>query len=272
MSIIADCHMHTSFSGDSEAPMEDMIERSIALGLKEITITEHMDYDFIYTEDEEDGFFEVDTDAYRAKYLECHEKYADRIRVNFGIELGMQMHINEKNSAYAKSFPFDFIIGSSHLCNKKDPYLPSFWEGRDEKEGWHEYFESIKDIVSSYDDFDTYGHLDYVLRYGPTRNKNFNLDEFRDDIDKILKTLIEKGKGIEANTSGYHYKMGGPHPCAGILKRYRELGGEILTIGSDAHKPEAVAAGFEDVRNLLLECGFERYCIFHERKPEFHRL
>ncbi len=269
MSIIADCHLHTSFSGDSEAPMESMVESAISLGLKEITFTEHMDLDFIYEDGEPEGFFEVDTDSYMKKLMECREKYSDNIRINFGIELGMQTHINEKNLAYAKKYPFDFIIASSHLAEGMDPYLKNYWDGRNKTEAWHAYFAYIYDVVSSYNDFDSYGHLDYVLRYGPGGKEGFVFDEYKEDIDLILKQIISMGKGIETNTSGYYYKMGGPHPCREILSRYKELGGEILTIGSDAHKPDNMAQYFNEAEELLKECGFTHYCIFHARKPEF---
>ena len=269
MAIISDCHLHTSFSGDSEAPMDNMIQKAISLGLKEITFTEHMDFDFIYEDGEPEGFFEVDTDSYMKTLLEYRDKYSDRIKINFGIELGMQTHINEKNKAYAKKYPFDFIIASSHLAEGMDPYLKNYWEGRSKTDAWHGYFNYIYDVVSSYDEFDTYGHLDYVLRYGPGGKDGFVFDDYREDIDRILMQIISMGKGIETNTSGYYYKMGGPHPCREILKRYRELGGEILTIGSDAHKPENMAQYFKEAEELLKNCGFKGYHIFHERKPEF---
>ena len=272
MSIIADCHLHTSFSGDSEAPMESMVEKAVSLGLKEITFTEHMDLDFIYEDGEPEGFFEVDTDAYMKKLTECREKYSDAIRINFGIELGMQTHINEKNLAYAEKYPFDFIIASSHLAEGMDPYLKNYWEGRSKTDAWHAYFKYIYEVVSNYDDFDSYGHLDYVLRYGPGGKDGFIFDEYKEDIDRILKQIISMGKGIETNTSGYYYKMGGPHPCREILKRYKELGGEILTIGSDAHKPEHVAGCFDQIRSILLSLGFDSFYTFNARRPIAHKL
>ncbi len=273
MPIIADCHLHSSYSEDSKTPMEDMILRALELGLKEMCFTEHMDIDFIRTEDEPEGYFEVDTDAYQKGLYSLREKYRDKIRINFGIELGMQTHISQRNADYVRSYPFDFVIASSHLCNRMDPYLKEqFFRGREEKDCYHEYFRYMAECIKGFDDFDIYGHLDYVLRYGPTRNTNFRYEEYQEDIDRVLKLLIEKGKGIEANTSGYPYGMGEPHPCRTILSRYKELGGEILTIGSDAHAPERIAGDFDQVRELLLDTGFTHYCIFHERRPTFHAL
>ncbi len=273
MAVIADTHLHSSFSGDSETPMKDMIERAIALGLKEMCFTEHMDFDFVYKEDEPEGMFEVNTDAYLYDLLRYRSEYRDRIKILFGIELGMQTTCQRKNLMYTKQYEFDFIIASSHLCNGKDPYFADeYFGGRDEKDGWREYFDYIYECIKGFEYFDVYGHLDYILRYGPTGNKNFDLKEFSEPIDLILKTLIEKGKGIEANTSGYKYGCGGPHPSFEILKRYRELGGEIITIGSDAHDTAHIADHFEDTAGLLKEAGFEYYCVFENRLPEYHRL
>ncbi|MBR1470585.1 MAG: histidinol-phosphatase HisJ family protein [Lachnospiraceae bacterium] len=273
MSVLADCHLHSSFSGDSEAPMEEMIQKAISLGMREMCFTEHMDFDFIYTPEEPEGFYEVNTDAYLYDLLKYREKYREQIKILFGIELGMQTTVTRKNLLYVKNYDFDFVIASSHLCNGKDPYLKeTFFEGRPEAEAYHEYFQYIYECIRSFQNFDVYGHLDYVLRYGPTKNENFRFEEYRTDIDRILKLLIENGKGIEANTSGYAYGMGGPHPCRDILARYKELGGEILTIGSDAHRPGMIGSHFEDTAEMLKEIGFEYYCVFENRMPEYHKL
>ena len=123
--------------------------------------------------------------------------------------------------------------------------------------------------MQTLDCFDSYGHLDYVVRYGPARNLNYSYEAYQDLIDPILKTLIEKGKGLECNTGGLRYGLGHPNPCEDILRRYRQLGGEILTIGSDAHSPEQVGYGFQTASRLLAACGFRYYTVFHRRKPEF---
>lgn len=273
MAIIADSHVHSAFSGDSDAKMEDMVLKAIDMGLKYITFTEHQDFDFVYTENETAGMFEVNTDQYLYDLLILREKYAKKITVNFGIELGMQTDIARKNAIYAKSHDFDFIIASSHLCNGKDPYLQEqFFGGRDEKEAYHEYFAYILECIKTCRAFDVYGHLDYVFRYGPTKIANYNFDEYKDDIDAILKMLIQNEKGIEVNTSGYDYGMNNPHPNKDILLRYKELGGEIITIGSDAHKVEDVGRHFKKAEELLKECGFTYYSVFDGRMPEFFNI
>ena len=98
------------------------------------------------------------------------------------------------------------------------------------------------------------------------------LSRYSDVIDEILRLLIEKGKGIEINTGGFKYGLGHPNPCEEILARYRELGGEIITIGADAHKPEHVAFDFAKVPSILKDSGFDYFTVFRERKPEFVKI
>ncbi len=117
-----------------------------------------------------------------------------------------------------------------------------------------------------------YGHLDYVVRYGPTKNEKYTYAKHADIFDQILTHLIENGKGIELNTNGLRTGLGQPNPCADIIRRYRELGGEIITIGSDAHTPVDIASHFDEACDLLKACGFRYYCIFQSRMPEYLKL
>lgn len=272
MPITADFHLHSSFSGDSDTPMEDMILRGIELGLTEMCFTEHNDFDYPMTERETPGFFEVNPDAYLYDFLKLREKYEGRIHLLFGVELGLQPHLSRRNAAFAKAHDYDFVIGSSHLCNGKDPYYPSFYEGRAQEDAYREYFESILENLKSYSDFDVYGHLDYVVRYGPKKDEGYSYEMYREIFDKILTRLIDMEKGLEVNTSGLAKGLREPNPCAGILKRYRELGGEIVTVGSDAHAPGQIAHAFDRAAEILKECGFRYYATFEKRSPSFHKL
>ena len=270
----ADYHLHTHHSGDSEAPMEQSILSAIDRGLKCMCITEHMDYGYPVFENVPEGLFEVDTDIYYAEYKELSEKYKNKITVRFGIELGLQPQITAKNTEYIKKYPFDFVIGSNHLCHKNDPYYPAFYEGRSLKEAYTEFFESTLENIQLFDDFDVLGHLDYMVRYAPGKEGAYDYREYAEIIDEILKTLIKKNKGLDVNTKALYSEppFNNPNPCRGILSRYRELGGEIITFGSDAHKPEHVAGGFEKAIDIVKECGFDSYCTFCGRKVEFHSL
>ena len=272
MPVLADFHLHSSFSGDSDAPMEEMVRRGISLGLSQMCFTEHMDLDHPVSEELSAGFFEVDTAAYRETLLSLREKYADRIRLLFGIELGMQPHMAARNTAFAASWDFDFIIASTHFVGGIDPYSPSYFDGKTDEEAYRAYFEEELKGLQGFSDFDVYGHIDYVIRYGRTKDKNYCYDKYADLFDRMLDLLLEKGKGIELNTGGLRKGLREPHPCVEFLKRYRKMGGEIITVGSDAHFPRDIAADFGRAADFLRQCGFSRYCTFEKRTPSYHEI
>lgn len=272
MPITADFHLHSSHSGDSDTPMESMILRGIELGLTHMCFTEHNDFDYPVISGESENIFLLNTDSYLYDLITYKRKYEDQIKLLFGVELGLQPHLMRENAIYAKSYDFDFIIGSSHVCHRKDPYYPSFFEGRSEEDAYREYFTSIIENIKKFSNYDVYGHLDYVTRYGPNKDTNYSYQKYQDLFDQILKLLIEKGKGIEINTGGTYKGMRELHPCTDVIKRYHELGGEIITVGSDAHDPSHIAAAFTRAADILKECGFRYYTIFEKRTPEFRRL
>lgn len=263
-----DVHMHSQFSGDSEAPQEDMIAAALEKGLAGICFTDHLDIDY---PDEPEAFL-LDLPNYRSSVAALQEKYEEKLSVRFGVELGLQPHLAALHADILAQYPFDFVIGSSHVVHGLDPYYPPFWENKTEHDGFREYFTSILENIEAFDGFDVYGHLDYVVRYGPNTNEHYDWKDYADVIDEILKTLVARGKGIEINTGGFKYGLGHPNPTEGILRRYRELGGEIITIGADAHKPEHVAFDFVKVPDILKDAGFRYFTVFRRRKPEFFKL
>ena len=268
--ILWDCHMHSSFSADSNTSMEDMIRESIRCGLSGICFTEHLDPDYPPTPDNET--FELDLDGYRNTLFSLKEKYQSDLEVRFGIELGVQPHLSDFFKELLESVPFDFVIGSSHVVHGYDPYYGEFFRGRRESECYQEYFESILENLTSFSDMDVYGHIDYVVRYGPNQNREYSYDRYKDILDEILRTIIAKGRGIELNTGGFHYGLGEPNPCRAIIRRYHQLGGEIITIGADAHNPDKIAYAFDKAADILADCGFTYYTVFKDRKPEFIKL
>lgn len=266
-----DTHMHSSFSGDSSSTPESMAQAAITKGLSGICFTDHMDYD--YPDNPQDPIlFEFDPAAYDSAMHKLQHKYAGKLPILYGIELGLQPHLAKKHTQLLQAYPFDFVIGSSHVVHGKDPYYASYYEGRSEEDAYQEYFTSILENIDAFQDFDVYGHIDYVVRYGPNKNTYYSYQKYAQVLDAILKKLIGLGKGIEVNTSGFKYGLSHPNPCEDILKRYRELGGEILTLGADAHQPEHVAYGFDRLAGLLDACGFSYYTVFKNRKAEFVSL
>ena len=270
----ADFHMHTHHSGDCDTPMEMVIEQAIKKNLPAICITEHMDLDYIVCETDPPGKFEVNTDEYQRELLELKQKYKGKLDIYFGIELGLQPQIVDKNNDYLSKYTFDFVIGSNHLVHGQDPYYLSFYEGRTEREAFMEFFESTLENIQLFDNFDVLGHLDYLVRYAPNLNHNYSYKDYSDIIDEILKTLISKGKGLDVNTKALYSEpsLGDLNPAKDILERYHELGGKIITFGSDAHKAENVALGFETAVEIAKSCGFKHYALFKNRKATFYRL
>ncbi len=266
--LLPDCHVHTCFSGDSEAPVKAMLDKAVSLGLSGLCITDHIDYD--YPDDPE--LFLFDVTEYFSFLTKLKEEFHNKLPVRIGVELGLQPHLADLHRQFAGEYPFDFIIGSSHVVDKADPYYPAFWDGKDPKTVIRHYFESILENINAFSDFDVYGHLDYIARYCPDKNFVYCCEDYMDILDECLRTLIFKGKGIELNTAGFKYGLGHPNPHETILRRYKELGGEILTVGSDAHKPEHLAWNFPQIPELLKNCGFSYITVFDQRKPSFLAL
>jgi len=273
--ILSDFHTHSSNSGDCDVKMQLQVESAINKGLKNLCITEHLDLDYPLSSPDGTEYcdFSLDADAYLNEYIQMKEKYqSGDFKLFFGIEVGLQPQVVAENNEYLTKKPFDFVIASSHLLDNCDPYYPEFWADKKDSDVFRQYLQSIYENICLFSNFDVYGHLDYIVRYRKDKDKDFNYYEFSDEIDLVLNKLIEMGKGIEVNTGGLKNGMKYPNPCPDIIKRYRDLGGEILTIGSDAHSPEYIAYSFHTLPDLLKECGFDYYTIFSKRKPEFIKI
>ena len=187
-----------------------------------------------------------------------------------GVELGYQPHVVNKNNELLTTHSFDFVILSIHYVDNLDLGNGDFFKKKTPYESYKRYYEVVLDAVKTCDNFDVLGHIDYIIRYGD--KDAYHYEDYKDIIDEILKTVIEMGKGIELNTAGYRKGIGQSNPSGDIIKRYRELGGEIITVGSDAHIPEDLGADFQIAKELLKQCGFSYYTEFRRRKPEFKPL
>ena len=223
---IADCHMHSFFSSDSEAPTEEMVKRAVELGLPAICLTDHYDMDY------STGEFQLDTPAYAAKIRELQEKYHDRIDIRFGVELGLQLHLKERMEEYVNAWPFDYVIGSMHVIDGKDPYYEDAFPDWTAEELYRAYFRATAENIRFFHNFQTLGHLDYVVRYCREKGKDYSYRAFADEIDTILKELIQYDIALEINTGGYKAGLGVPNPTPDVIKRYRELGGEKMDSGT----------------------------------------
>lgn len=270
--MISDSHLHTCFSTDSESRPEEMIEQAIRLGMKQMCITDHCDMDYPADPELGEKPFRLDTEVYQRKITELREKYRGRMELRFGVELGLQMHLKERLETYVSRYPFDYVIGSLHLLDGKDPYDPDSFAELTDEELYRKYFLAEAENIRNFHEFQSFGHLDYVVRYGKKKAADYRYDIFREEIDEILRLLIEYEIALEINTGGLKYGLGFPNPHPDILKRYRQMGGRLITVGSDAHEPCYVGYRFDTVKELLIDAGYRYYTQFDGRRPVFVRL
>ena len=271
--IKADQHTHSNFSTDSGATPESMVQGAIEKGLTQLTLTDHMDLDYPGTTKEE-PLFEFNTTDYFATLTPLKEKYSDSLYLGIGIELGLRPgreDLNKQMNTLLADYPFDFVLGSVHLLDNDDPYYESYWQGRTAKDILTKYFNDMLTSLTEYDNFDSLGHLDYLIRYIPPfcGEKDYLFKEYQEAIDEIFSLLINKNKALEINTAGLIKGLPCFHPKLEVLKRYLELGGELLTIGSDGHSPDKIGTEFAKTEELLKSCGVKGYYVYKNRKPEF---
>lgn len=274
--ITYDSHVHTSFSTDSDTPMESMILAGIKNGLEGITFTDHIDYHFPlkynWNKGDNKAPFTFDLDRYFSSISKWKEVYKDKIEIYYGVEIGLKQDARDDNLILSQNEMFDYIIGSIHLVDDIDPYYPEYWEAFEEKKGLLRYFETTYQNLKELGDIhiDALGHLDYIVRYSPSGYKQYSYQMFSDIIDEILRILIEKEISLEINTSGY--KNGGPmpNPHEDIIRRYKDMGGRRITFGSDAHTTDLLSKRFADAEKLAKNTGFDSYTTFINHKPVFH--
>ena len=259
--ILADYHMHTSFSSDSKADPAAQANAAIAAGLSRICITDHDDPGYPGHE------FDLDIPSYYQAIGRLSRAFEGRLKILTGIELGLRTDEADAIRSRAAAMPWDFIIGSTHVVDGNDPYYSSYWNCQSVHDAILRYYEATLANIHAFDCFDVYGHIDYITRYIPQdRLPEYHKEDFCGITDEILHELIARGKGIECNTAGFRHRTGEPNPNRDILSRYLQLGGTILTIGSDGHCPEHVALGFDRLASLLRACGISSYTVFEQRK------
>ena len=254
--MIVDCHMHTKISMDSKLEIEHAIEKSKELDLG-LVITEHMDLNF-----PEAGQFLFDPEVYFKEY----SKYRNN-KLFLGMELGMQEICLEEGRAIVEKYDFDQIIGSIHIVNGIDIYQKVYYAGKSKQEAYSEYLMAMKKNLKLYNFVDTLGHIDYITRYAAVADKEIYFEEYRELIDEVLKTVISNGQAIELNTRRISQKAALDNLFK-IYSRYKELGGQLITIGSDAHVVENIGCNFKTARELTEAIGLKAV-YYKNRKPEY---
>lgn len=276
--MLADYHVHTAFSNDSAYPMEEVIQDAIAMGLDEICITDHVDYGT--KQDWDCGskiqyycgepLTNVDYPKYMASLDKIKKLYKDHIQIRTGLEFGVQTHTIQKYRDLFNRYPLDFVILSIHQVDNQEFWTQDFQKGRSQQEYNEGYYKEMLAVVKEYKDYSVLGHMDLITRYD--KEGRYPFEKIRPIIEEILKIIIADGKGIEVNTSSHRYGLSDTTPCKDILKLYRSLGGRVLTIGSDSHKPEHLGAYIQETKELLKDLGYEQFCTFESMHPVFHDL
>lgn len=277
----ADYHVHSAFSFDCKAPMEAQIERAIEIGLDEICFTDHVDYGVRKDWDEPGPMEEwhgkpkrnVDYPRYFAKLAEMQERYGDQITIRRGLELGVQRHTIRQTEKLCERCggELDFTLLSVHQVDDCEIYSPKYTEGRPQSEYNLDYYEELLAIARGCDRYSVLAHLDVMRRYDPAGEYPF--ETTRDVVAEILRTVIQKGKGIELNAASWRYQLEDIQPRREIMCLYRDLGGEIVTIGSDAHRVEHIGDSFGKARAILRDAlGFRYFCTYERGEPHYYNL
>jgi histidinol-phosphatase (PHP family) len=258
-----DYHIHSKFSVDSEANMEAACQAAIARGMSEIAFTDHLDFG----PDDSSGYFHAA--EYLAAIDRCRVRYDGRLVVRAGVEVGEPHLFAAEASAVVANGDFDIVLGSAHYADGlQAAWLEDFFE-QPLRQAYESYFRQVVDL-SAAGDFDVLGHIDLVKRDARKFGKPYDGPEpYADMIRTALRSLVERGKGVELNTSPL--RRGHPEPCPSlqILRWYRELGGEILTLGSDAHSPSAVGAHADVAIEIAKAAGFEHLATFRRRQVDW---
>ncbi len=268
-----DTHMHTSFSGDSEEAPENQIRAAKERGLGGLIFTDHMDLDF----PEDPELFHLDLENYLPYMRDLSLKEStDTFKINVGMELGLREDLVSEHQALLSNYDFDYIIGSIHLVDKKDPYYDSFYEGKSVLEAYESYFTTLLENINLFSDFDALGHLDYIVRYAKrhygAEAGALSYSDFPKLFDEIFHFLIQNKKALEINTGAFRTGLIEPNPSYELIERYFDLGGRMITIGADAHQTAHVGLQFEEVLPKLKEIGFEGTLVYKDRNPQMIKL
>lgn len=261
----ADYHMHSSVSPDAYNSMEEMCAAAKSRGLDEIAVTDH--YEFYKPKLTHHPFQGDYLGNYFERLESCRAKFDGKLRIRAGIEMGQSFLDLKTEQEILKQYPYDYVIGSMHKINNKD-LGDMDYNHVDIDALCRKNLESLYELADK-SDFDCMGHVDLIKRYAAFFDKNIDLMKYEPSLTQIFQRLIQRGKGIEINTSGLRQPAKEALPSPQILKLYRSLGGEILTIGSDAHCTADVAKGLDTALCMARQAGFTQIALFEKRQPHF---
>lgn len=263
-----DNHNHSNFSFDGERTSVETSAAMAASGaLGGICFSDHCDF-FLPADKRKQKVIE-----HEVFDIEGQQKEIDRvqalipgIKILKGIEIGMEHSVRKEIRHHLDTHEFDQVIASVHYLDDTDPWYGSYYEDKDWKYAYGHYIETIYEEMTWLRDFDIMGHFDYVVRYAPYPVTSLRYRDFSDVLDEMFRYLIHEGKALEINTKSYQDYNG---RIVGldddILLRYRDMGGEIISLGSDSHEPERVGDKFDIYAARLKSLGF-RWTAHYEKR------
>ena len=249
--MLFDCHSHTKFSADSEMLATDAIARAESLNLG-IVFTEHFDYNLPGDTD-----FTFDAAQYFNEYKNLRSD-----KVKLGVEIGLRKSAREANKNFLAQANFDLVIGSIHVVDDIDIYNKIFYADKDKMTAYRKYFAAMAE-EAAVEDFDVLGHIDYICRAATYENPEIDYETFKTEIDEVLKIIVERGKILELNTRRLNKNIA-VDALKPVYKRYKQLGGTFVTIGSDAHVVEAVGANFDVALKFVEELNLKVFAGFNQ--------
>ena len=260
-----DTHTHSNYSHDGVPPLGAMVKEAVSRGLKYLAVTDHCDKDCVALPGF-DWVKQIDLTSRNREMTALKAEYADRIYLADALEYGYAPEANALYLDVQESYPTDYVINSVHIVEGIDVYFREYFDARTKKQAYTAYLEAVRASVDAPYLYDSIGHLGYIARCATYPDKRLIYGDFADLIDDILKAVIQKGKALEVNTASKGTKCDLFHDTT-ILKRYRQLGGELVTLGSDAHDPSRLCADFEEASAALLQSGFSYAFVYKEHKP-----
>lgn len=266
---LTDYHIHTKYSPDSKISIDKRCKWAIENKIDEICITDHI-------ENWSNGKDEYLVPDYKNLIIDvekAREKYKNKLKIKIGGELGIYYSLLKEANNIILSKDLDYVLGSYHQVRdlRLHPKGELFVKN-DRITAYNIYFEHVLDTLKNFDNFDCHGHLDVIARYNLYENKDFKYIEHKELVDEILKLTVEKGKGLEINVGSVHYKLKQFHPTIEVLKAFKNLGGEIVTIGSDSHALDNVNKDLILAQEMLKNAGFHYLSTYDKRKPNFIKL
>ncbi len=265
---ICDCHCHSEWSFDGCETTDNICQKAIQLGISVIAVTDHCEVDAWKNKNHEEFGDQTKLILESIRHIkDSQQKYSGQIKLLCGLELGQPVHDLVSAQQILTLDKFDFILGSIHnIRNTQDFYWLHYTEEFAEKI-LYDYFSEVLE-VALWNKFDSLAHLTYPLRYICGREKiRVDIRNYFPVIDKIFATLIKNSKALEINTSGLRQEISATMPDEFLLQRYRQMGGELITIGSDAHQCKDIGSGINEGLHILQNLGFDRYYYFEQHQP-----